>query len=55
MLRPSTPNCIVYGEVGKLPLQTTVDKQLITYWLRLLTKDDQTVAYCLHDCVKVVS
>ena len=31
-LRPSTPNCMIYGEVGKLQLQTSVDKQLITYW-----------------------
>ena len=47
-LRPSTPNCIVYGEVGKLPLQIKVDKQLITYWFRLLTKDDQTFAYIVY-------
>ena len=30
-LRPSTSNCMVYGEVGKLPLQIYVDKQLISY------------------------
>ena len=30
-LRPSTSNCMVYGEVGKLPLQISVDKQLISY------------------------
>ena len=47
-MRPSTPNCIVYGEVGKLPLQTKVDKQLITYWLRLLTKDGRTFAYIVY-------
>ena len=28
-LRPTTSNCMVYGEVGKLPLQISVDKQLI--------------------------
>ena len=33
-LRPSTPNCMIYGEVGKLPLQVTVDK-----------KHDQTIGY----------
>ena len=35
-LRPSTSNCMVYGEVGKLPLQIYVDKELISYWLRIL-------------------
>ena len=47
-LRPSTPNCIVYGEVGKLPLHIKVDKQLLTYWFRLLTKDDQTFACIVY-------
>ena len=44
-LRPSTPNCMIYVEVGKSPLQTSVDKQLITYWLRVLNKDVHTFAY----------
>ena len=43
-LRPSTPNCMIYGEVGKLPLQITVDKNMINYWLRLLNKDEHTVS-----------
>ena len=47
-LRPSTPSCMVYGEVGKLPLQVTVDKQLISYWLRLLNKDESTLAHIIY-------
>ena len=47
-LRPSTPNCMIYGEVGKLPLQTSVDKQLIAYWLRVLNKDIHTFAYMVY-------
>ena len=39
-LRPSSPNCMVYGEVGKLPIQSTIDKHLINYWLRLLDKEE---------------
>ena len=38
----------MYGEIGKLPLQIKVDKQLITYWFRLLTKEDQTFAYIVY-------
>ena len=41
-LRPSIPNCMVYGEVGVLPLQVSVDKRLINYWLRILNKNDST-------------
>ena len=47
-LRPSTPNCMIYGEVGKLPLQVSVDKQLIAYWFRVLNKDVHTFAYMVY-------
>ena len=46
--RPSTSNCMVYREVGKLPLQIFVDKQLISYWLRILDKDENTLAYITY-------
>ena len=39
---------MIYEEVGKLPLQTSVDKQLIAYWLRVLNKDVHTFAYMVY-------
>ena len=47
-LRPSTPSCMVYGEVGKLPLQVTVDKHMINYWIRLLNKDSASYASIIY-------
>ena len=47
-MRPSTLNCMIYGEVGKLPLQTSVNKQLISYWLRVLNKDVHTFTYMVY-------
>ena len=47
-LRLSPSNCMVYGEVGKLPLQISVDKQLISYWLRILDTDKNTFAYIIY-------
>ena len=38
---------MMYGDVGILPLQVTVDKQLISYWLRLLNKDESTLAHII--------
>ena len=43
-LRPSTPSCIVYGEVGKLPLQVTIDKRL----MRLLNKEEYSLAHIVY-------
>ena len=47
-LRPSPPNYMIYGEVGKLPLQISVDKQLIAYWLRVLNTYVHTSAYMVY-------
>ena len=37
-LRPLAPNCMVYGEVDTFPLQVTINKHMINYWIRLLNK-----------------
>ena len=47
-LRPSTPSCMVYGEVGKLPLQVTNDKRLMSFWLRLLNKEESSLAHIVY-------
>ena len=50
-LRPSTPNCMVYGEVGVLPLQVSVEKRVINYWLRLVNKNESTFTYIKYNIV----
>ena len=47
-LRPSTPSCMVHGEVGKLPLQVTLDKHMINYWIRLLNRDSTSYASIIY-------
>ena len=39
---------MVYGEVGKLPLQVTIDKHVINYWIRLLNKDITSYASIIY-------
>ena len=39
---------MIYGEVGKLPLQVSVHKQQIAYWFRVLNKDVHTFAYKVY-------
>ena len=46
-LRPSTPSCMVYGEVGKLPRHVTIDKHM-NYWIRLLNKDITSYASIIY-------
>ena len=40
---------MVYGEVGKLPLEATADKRIVSYWLRLLNKNEDTFVYMLYN------
>ena len=47
-LNKSTPNGMVYGEVGQLSLQTKIDQRMINYWLRLSIKNETTIAYQLY-------
>ena len=42
---------MIYGEVGILPLQVTVAKNMINYWLRLLNKDEHTSAYIMYKII----
>lgn len=34
MLNRTTSSCMVYGEVGKLPLQNMIDKRMLSFWLK---------------------
>ena len=35
-VRPSTPTCLVYGELGIFPLHIYVHTQRIVYWVKVL-------------------
>ena len=39
---------MVYGEVGKLLLQVTIDKHMINYWISLLNKDSTSYASIIY-------
>jgi len=35
-VRNSTPNCMVYGELGRLPLEIMVKQKLVLFWNSML-------------------
>ena len=47
-LRPSTPSSMVYSEVGVLLLQVTIDKRLMSFWLRLLNNEESSLAHIVY-------
>ena len=46
-LNKSCANCIVYGEVGKLPLRTQIEKRLLSYWVRVSGSKDSKFSHTL--------
>ena len=36
-LKQSTPNCMIYGELGRFPLYIDIPTRVISYWCKLLT------------------
>jgi hypothetical protein len=35
-LKVSTPNCMVYGELGRYPLEIDMKVRMISYWYKLI-------------------
>ena len=35
-MKMSTPNCMVYGESGCMPVSIDIEHKMVSYWLRLL-------------------
>ena len=51
-LNKGTANCMAYGEVGRLPLQHTVNKRMVSYWIRLLHGKEAKLSYTLYTLLK---
>ena len=34
-LGKATPNCMVYGETGKMPLQLYIEKRMLSFWIKV--------------------
>jgi hypothetical protein len=41
-VKKTTPNCMVYGELGELPLSTTVACRMIRFWANLISGHKET-------------
>ena len=44
----STPNCMLYGETGKMCLDTIVMDRMINFWCRILSGNQQKLVYKIY-------
>jgi hypothetical protein len=47
-VKKSTPNCILYGELGRFPIEVFVKSRLIGMWKRLICGNQNTMSAVLY-------
>jgi len=48
-VKTSTPNCMVYGELGCLPVSISIKRRLVAYWLKLCSADEHRICRKLYN------
>lgn len=51
-LKKSTPNCIVYGETGVLPLKIDIQSRVIGFWAKLVCPSTKSISSKLYFIAK---
>ena len=46
-LRTSTPTCMVYGEIGQMPMEYYATLRMLTYWYKLVTCTNKNKFSCV--------
>ena len=47
-VKQCTPNCMIYGELGRTPLYLTIRKRLISYWCSLVSSENRKLSICMY-------
>ena len=47
-LKFSTPNCMIYGELGRCPLHIDIKQRMLLYWTKLITRKQSTFCSVVH-------
>ena len=51
-IRKSTPDCFVYGKNGVLPLKIDIQHRILSYWTKLLSRDENSITRIMYDLMK---
>ena len=47
-VRRSTPISFIYGELGRYPINITIQSKMISFWLRLITGNKNKISFALY-------
>ena len=48
-LKPSTPNYMIYGELGRVPMSVHIKTRIISYWSQILTGKQTKYSFILYN------
>ena len=48
-VKTSTPNCMIYGELGRYPVHITITTRIISYWFKLLSSKQTKLNRIIYD------
>ena len=51
LAKKSTPICMLYGELGRIPIQIIIKSRLIGFWNRLLHGRQFKLSYLTYQCL----
>ena len=44
----TTPTCIIYAELGNIPVKYLIKQRILNYWCRIMTSDTNKLSYMLY-------
>ena len=47
-VKKSTPNCILYGELGRYPISIQIKSRMICFWQRIVNGKQEKIAHRLY-------
>jgi hypothetical protein len=53
-LRTNTPNCMVYGELGKNALSTVVNERMVNFWFKLVNSKSSKLSNMIYILIKSI-
>jgi hypothetical protein len=58
-LKTSTPSCMLYGELGRYPLNITVKLNILSFWSKLIDGSNQnyylwSIDYCIWKFMEII-
>ena len=51
-LRTSTPNCMIYGELGRYPLEINVKLRMVNFWANLIKSSHYKLSVKMFNIIK---